>query len=66
MNTLFTKCATQPRATFRRGLLFLSLLLAPAIRHASISIMPLEARLEVARPGARLTNDIRPLAKVDL
>lgn len=34
------------------------LLLVPAIGHCSISIMPMEAKLQVARPGARLTNDI--------
>lgn len=39
-------------------LLVLSLLLAPAVAHCSISIMPMESQLKVSRAGARLTNDI--------
>ena len=42
----------------QRALLMLSLLAAPVVGHCSISIMPMEARLPVERPGARLTNDI--------
>lgn len=43
---------------YQRALLMLSLLAAPAVGHCAISIMPMEARLQVDRPGARLTNDI--------
>ena len=46
------------RPACQRALLMLSLLAAPAVGHCSISIMPMEARLPVERPGARLTNDI--------